>query len=256
MKKTNIVIYLITILIVSSCFKDLVPNPKSTTSTTDTSNDAPPTTQDFVPSFPIDDAPPLHVLNIMMAGQVNWLPGSNYTYFVDGSDPVIDLQLAQVLFATDSRLKLRFKVMPQPNTIGMNDEFCYGRNSGVADQFQYKKLKFNVRLRNIVKTTFFIFGISSFTNTTVSSHYHTRTIGPLDVGSLSEVIDLSLNRDDTSLGTVVEIANVRADSECQYHTANNDSARMAGACPAETLVREQSCWHLEMQVSTNETRDM
>lgn len=264
MKKTSLYFILLTLFLISGCFKDLVPAQKSKTSTTDNNPNI--NTTELTPpdtSFS-DNIPGPLILNLMMAGGKSWTPGSSYTYEVSGSDPVIDLTLAKAIFASDSRLKLKFKVLSQPVTDRMSEEYCYGRIvDGAADSFKYQKLKFDVRLRDIIyefrkiepNTSNFFTGFY-IQDVKLGSPYGSRTIGPIEVGKLSESIDFSRLRNSTSGSTVVEITNVKSDSDCQYQTSRNDQDRMRASCPSEYLVREQSCWHLEMYISTDSTQDI
>ena len=156
---------------------------------------------------------------------------------------------ASLLFKSDSRLKVRFKVNSQPlPPQGSFQEYCYGRTSGVLDMHVYTKVKFRMTLRDVKCNN----PDPSNSNNCLSSFYlgspyQVQISQPIDVGSCSQIFDIGNLRNQTPFGSVVEISDVRSDNTCQF----NDTF-----CPSEQAVRPQSCWHMTMQISTDYTQDL
>jgi len=201
---------------------------------------------------------PPYEYEIMMAGdktnptvELPWHPGirksGNSLGFFFGSTTQ-----AIPYFASDSRLKVRFKALAQPY-VPSGSTYCQGRATGQAsDAYNYTKLKFTVFLRDIICTNY---SNGSCTNSYLGSRYRSKTIGPVDVDSYSEVYNYGSirNTGNNIEGTAVEIAYVRADSTCQYSRNRNPSSEYG--CEAEIKVRNASCWNMVMQVSTDYTQD-
>jgi hypothetical protein len=187
----------------------------------------------------------LHQFNLMLAGHQPWLPGTYSDPLASQSMPT--LTEASILFRSDSKLKVRFKVHSQPYPTA-GQEYCYGRNTGQgSDAYPYTKLRFMVHLRDVLCTT----PDPQNSNNCLSgfylgNRYRTQYIDPVNVDSCSPVIDFSAYRNQTPYGTVVEVEDVKADSTCQSNSTY---------CPAEKIVRAASCWRLTMQVATDYTQD-
>jgi len=195
----------------------------------------------------VGDGASIFTQNVFLAGGQSWAPG-NYTNPL-ATETMPSIQNGRLLFQSDSRLKVRFKINSQPiPPQGTSEEYCYGRQQGVVDAFVYTKLKFKLVLRDVLCTN----PDPNNNNNCLSgfylgSPYQAQISQPVSVDSCSQVFDLSNLRNQTQFGTVVEVTDVRADSTCQY----NDTY-----CPAEQAVRPQSCWHMTMQISTDYTQDL
>lgn len=191
------------------------------------------------------DGYPLHQFNLFLAGHQSWMPGEYSDSLASQTMPTI--REASILFKSDSRLKVKFKVHSQPYPTA-GEEYCYGRASGQAsDAYNYTKLRFKVHLRDVLCNT----PDPQNSNNCLSgfylgNRYRTQFVDPISVDSCSPVIDFGSFRNQTQYGTVVEIEDVKADSTCQ---ANNTF------CPAEKIVRAASCWRMTMQVSTDFTQE-
>lgn len=202
---------------------------------------------------------PPYEYEIMMAGdrvtpstqELPWHPavkkvGNSLGFFFGNTTQAIPY------FASDSRLKVRFKALAQPY-VPSGSTYCQGRATGQAgDAYKYTKLKFTVFLRDIICTNY---SNGSCTSSYLGSRYRSKTIGPVDVDSYSEVYDYSniRNTGNNIEGTAVEVAYVRADSTCQYSQNRNPPSNYG--CDAEIKVRNASCWNMVMQVSTDYTQD-
>jgi hypothetical protein len=185
---------------------------------------------------------PIHHQNLFLAGYQDWMPQVN-------SDPLAQMtfltpQEASILHSSDDRLRVRFVVKPQPIPPS-NQTYCYGRNTGVQIA-PYGKLKFEIYLRDIVCS-------DGSTVSCPSENYELGPryggpifVGPVDVNSCSEIIDLAHLRNQTNFGTTIEVAAVKSDQTCE---ANGTF------CPAEKNVRSIDCWQMTMQVVTDATQD-
>lgn len=188
----------------------------------------------------------LHYFNLMLAGHQNWVPGTYSNNLATQTMPTI--AEAGILFRSDSKLKVRLKVHSQPNPTA-GEEYCYGRAVGQgSDTYTYTKLRFQVHLRDIICDND---TEPSNPNTCQSGFrlgnpYRTQYVDPVSVDSCSPIMDFGAYRSGSSYGTVVEVNNVQADSDCQL---NGDH------CPADLIVRAASCWRMTLQLSTDYTQD-
>lgn len=195
------------------------------------------------------DGTPIHQFNLFLAGHQTWVPG-DYDFNNELiSQTMITPQEASILFSSDSKLKIRFKINSQPfPTAGQ--EYCYGRNTGSSsDQYTYTKLRFRVSLRDILCDQ------PNASNPTqcdsgfyLGNPYRAQYISPVNVDSCSNIIDIGSIRNASIYGTTVQVDDVKADSACQVGGTNEVY------CPAEKIVRAASCWHMTMQVSTDYTQ--
>lgn len=210
------------------------PNPIGTSSCTGTTADG------------VGEGPAIFQQDMFLAGHQTWVPGNYFDPLATSTMPTV--QSAMLLFRSDSRLKVRFKVNSQPiPTVG--EVYCFGRETGGAsDQYVYTKLRFRLTLRDVLCDT----PDPGNPNNCLSgfylgSPYQSQFSQPVSVDSCSQIYDLGALRNQTTYGTVVSVDDVKADSTCQ---ANGTY------CPAEKLVRTRSCWHMTMQISTDYTQDL
>jgi hypothetical protein len=212
--------------------------PPTTTGCTGTTSDG------------IGDGGSIFTQDLFLAGGQSWTPGDYTNPLATQTMPSI--QNASLLFKSDARVKVRFKINSQPTppqATGSTDEFCYGRvYPGALDANLYTKLKFQVKLRDVLCDT----PDPNNSNNCASGFYlgapyQAQTSQPVNVDSCSQVFDIGARRNQTQFGTVVEVADVRSDQTC---LANGSF------CPAGQSVRPQSCWHMTMQISTDYTQDL
>ena len=117
---------------------------------------------------------------------------------------------------------------------------CDGRVTGMtADPYPYTKLKVRLALRDVIKT--------GDSYSLAPNSYQDIVTVPVSVNSCSPVYDFSSKRNTSAYGTVVEIRDVMSDNECQANGLQ---------CPAEKLVRKQSCWKVVLEVATDLTKDL
>lgn len=196
---------------------------------------------------------PIFHFNLLLSGGVSWVP-NNYANSM-AYESNLNLEEGSIFFRSDSRLRVRFKTEAQPNP-PTGQKYCYNRSTGMAaDPADYTKLKFTLYLRDVLCNSVQTYPPDPVTGETppptcnsysLGSRYRTRIVGPVNVGSCSEVIDLGHLRNSSDWGTVVEVAYVKSDSTCQYNGTH---------CPAEDDVRSASCWNMTMQVVTDHTQN-
>ncbi len=142
---------------------------------------------------------------------------------------------AQTLFSTDAALKVRFKVIQQPETSNASP-YCYGRASGASIP-GYTKLQFNVQLVG-----------TRANGTTETEPLGTYTIG---VNSCTPAIDLSSYASAYPGGVYLVVGSVRGNQgpvNFDYWTIGfNSSSSFAD-------IRTQDCWVLDVEVAADGTK--
>ena len=189
----------------------------------------------------------IYGLELFMAGHQSWMPGTYSNSLASSTMPTIEE--AGYLFRSDGRLQVKFRVNSQPSPTA-GEEYCYGRATGQAsDAFKYTKLRFRFSLRDIkCDTPHPTDPAKCSSQFYLGSRYQIQYTQPINVDSCSSVIDLSSKRNITQYGTVVEVDDVKSDSDCQYGYSTYN-------CPSEKIVRAASCWNISMQVVTDFTKD-
>jgi hypothetical protein len=187
---------------------------------------------------------PIHHWDMMLAGHQPWVPGTYASPLAQSTMPTVEE--ASYLFKSDNRLRVRFKILSQPfPTAG--EEYCYGRAVGQAsDPYNYTKLRFRVKLRDVVCNSVDPQDPTKCNSYGLGSPYRYQYIEPTSVGSCSNIIEIGNLRNSTQWGTVIEVDDVKSDSTCQYNNTY---------CPAEKIVRAASCWHMKLQIVTDDTQD-
>jgi hypothetical protein len=142
---------------------------------------------------------------------------------------------AKTLFSTDAALKVRFKVIQQPETSNASP-YCYGRASGASIP-GYTKLQFNVQLVG-----------TRANGTTETEPLGTYTIA---VNSCTPAIDLSSYASAYPGGVYLVIGSVRSNQgpvNFDYWTIGFNSSS------SFTDVRTQDCWVLDMEIAADGTQ--
>lgn len=197
-------------------------------------------------SSPTGNGYDLRVGTITLAGGMMYSPANpwnslgdsaytsvNYTH--NNSDYLVSVDSAKQFFATDARLKVRFKVRPQPAVSKSQGTWCLGRQTGMAsDTYGYKSLKFAVSLKPVNQD-------GSLSANFVSTKYVSA-----GVNSCSGVADFSGLSQNYPYGVVVVVHDVQSDQSCWY----------GSNCTAFGAVRTASCWQMDMQVSVDGTKDI
>lgn len=144
---------------------------------------------------------------------------------------------AKMFFLTDSILKLRVKVLPEPESHGATG-VCYNRGSGSYVP-GYTKLQYYVT----------VYGTSSNNAVTYLGQR-----GPFttSVNNCSDAIDLSEFKEASPTGLIVTINQVKENKNCSnqsYWDANG----WAG-CSLFNKVRSMECWSMEFEVAADGTK--
>ncbi len=141
---------------------------------------------------------------------------------------------SKIFFMTDSVLKVRFKVKPQP-AAAQSDTMCYGRNIPASTIPGYTKLQYYVK----------VYGASSSNALT-----HLGTEGPYTtaVNSCSNSIDLSFYKKQSPSGVVISIDQVKANQNCSPWTNGFNN------CNSFKNVRSFDCWQMDFEVAADGTK--
>jgi len=190
---------------------------------------------------------PYHDFNLLLSGGKSWVPGT-YTDNL-AQETQITVQEARLLFASDTKLRVRFKVNSQPRPTS-GDKYCWDRATGQSPLPRYDKLRFEVSLRDIKCD------VPNPNNTNLCNsgfyldpvRYNRTIVGPVNAEGYSEILNLGPERNYSVYGTTVEVHNVQSDSACQFSGSSQD-------CPAHATVQSGSCWHMTMEVVTDYTND-
>jgi hypothetical protein len=180
---------------------------------------------------------PIFDYDIKRKGQDSWVPGGP-------NAPII----TEVMYAmqSDTRYKVRFKILPQPSSCG--------QDPGPASYPYYSKVRLTLnfhtlKLKNDNSGDF-------VTPHELNPPFHSMyDLGPFDTNSCSDIINVPhLN---VTGPVIIKVTNVKTDFECQYSgAAGNPAYQYYGwYCPAEQLARTQSCWNVKMQIANDITDD-
>lgn len=188
---------------------------------------------------------PLREVEMIMAGGQSWRAGISGNSGVYG-DFYNEVQMG-LLLASDSKLRVRFKVKPQP-IANAGQEYCHGRSTGQSgDRYQYTKLKFSVHLRDVICSSFNSNGQCQ--SAYLGGRYASRIVDAADVNSCTPIMDLGhlRNTGNNIIATSIEVDDVRSNSTCLLNGSTN--------CNFADKVRDASCWNVRMQVATDFTQE-
>lgn len=161
------------------------------------------------------------------------------------SSMLMSVAQAKMFFLTDSVLKLRVKVKPEPNATGSygTSGVCYGRNTG-AYLPGYTKLQYTVK----------VYGTSSSNAVT-----YLGTVGTYQtsVNNCSPAIDLSDYKEQSPTGLIVVIDNVMENKNCTKPAGASDSFWNQygwSSCNTYNKVRSMECWSMDFEVAADGTK--
>ncbi len=158
---------------------------------------------------------------------------SSIRYSHNNSYFLTDTAQAKAFFDSDAKLKVRFKVRPQPAVSKSQGTWCLGRATGqAADTYGYKSLKLGVSLAQL--------NADGSVGTWISTQYVSA-----GVNSCTPAIDFSGLAQSAPHGVVVTVHSVQSDQGCWY----------GSNCNAYVAVRTASCWQVDFQVSVDGTKD-
>jgi hypothetical protein len=162
-------------------------------------------------------------------------PESGSGTYYNTSSLLTSVSTAKTFFMTDSVLKVRFKIKPQPESAQIAN-VCYGRTTGSAIP-GYTKLKFTVSVK----------GYDS--NNVLSGLNYVTSVESTGVNSCTAAIDLSGYKAQYPNGIFVVVSNVLSNQECGYNYTTGFST-----CQAFGPVRTKDCWSLDMEVAADATK--
>ncbi|MFP5386072.1 MAG: hypothetical protein ACLGHN_08345 [Bacteriovoracia bacterium] len=142
---------------------------------------------------------------------------------------------ARQLFSTDSVLKVRFKVVQQPESSSASP-YCYGRQTG-SSIAGYHKLQFNVQLVGMRAN-----------GTTDSEPIGTYTVG---VNSCTPAIDLSSYASTYPGGIYLIVQSAKGN---QAYFPNNYDSYGFRDVDSFVDIRSQDCWVLDVEVAADGTK--
>jgi hypothetical protein len=163
-------------------------------------------------------------------------PESGSSTYYNTSSLLTSVATAKTFFMTDSVLKVRFKVKPQPESAQIAN-VCYGRVSGSSIP-GYTKLKFTVSVK----------GYDA--NNNLSGLNYVTSVESTGVNSCTPAIDLSGYKAQYPNGMFVVISNVLSNQECSNYNYTTGFQN----CQAFGPVRTRDCWSLDMEVAADATK--
>lgn len=185
----------------------------------------------------------------IMAGGQSWYVGYQPTNSNVMGDFVALTTNNAGVFASDSRFKVKIKVLGQAeegikiNNINANTEVCAGRNFPMSQSPDYTKLSLTVGIRDIYNNG----GTLSLGTT-----YATKTVNQINVGAYSPVLDWSLgqfpgrNTGGNIVGHAIVVQNVLSNSLCLTPAS--------AYCPVSNHPTK-ACWGVQIELATDVTQD-
>ncbi len=143
---------------------------------------------------------------------------------------------AKTFLITDSMLKIRFKVRPEPETQNTGDNICDRSDAPQSWLPGYHKLKFNVSL------------VGTRSNNTTTEE--ALGIITTSVNSCSNSIDLSNYAGMYPNGMYLKITNVMANKGCSSWNWQSGFS----ACNNWVTVRTSECWTTDIEVAADGTK--
>jgi hypothetical protein len=163
--------------------------------------------------------------------------GTSAGALLNTSPMLMSVAQAKMFFITDSVLKLRIKVKPQPEA-SQSNTMCAGRNMPGTKIPGYTKLKYNVK----------VYSVSS-----ANAVSYMATLGPFTtaINACSDAIDLSNYQEQSPTGIVITVEQVQSNQECSgsFWTANGFSQ-----CNSFGNVRSFDCWSMDFEVAADGTK--
>ena len=168
-----------------------------------------------------------------------YLPfGVDAPNYINTSPMLKSIAQAKMFFLTDSILKLRIKVNPEPDSPGTGSSVCYGRGSG-AYLSGYTKLKYYVKVYEATSGN--------------AAGALLAQLGPFttSVNSCSAALDLSSYKESSPTGVFVTINDVQENKNCSPWNWNSEGWNN---CSTFNKVRKMECWSMELEVAADGTK--
>lgn len=192
-------------------------------------------------SSPTGEGYDLRQGTITVAGQMMYAPNnpwntlgdqqySSISYTHNVSSYLTKISTSRQFLATDARLKLRFKIRPQPSASNQGT-WCLGRQTGFAsDSFGYMNLKFAVSLKALNAD-------GELESTFINTKYVSAR-----VNSCTPALDFSGITQNHPYGVVFVVHDVQSCS--------------TSSCETYGQIRTSSCWQMDVQASVDSTKDI
>lgn len=169
-----------------------------------------------------------------VVGKTYYNPASGVTY-MNTSSILQTVNTARNLFATDSVMKIRFKVKPQPESSN-SSPYCTGRQSG-SSIAGYTQLQYNVEL----------VGLDSNGNQVGIEPLGTYITG---VNSCTPAIDLSAYASQYA-SMYIRVGSVKGN---QLYIPNDYQTNGFKNVTGFSDIRSQDCWVLDVEVAADGTK--
>jgi hypothetical protein len=172
------------------------------------------------------------------SGSIEYSPFSmDAPNYLNTSPQLKSVSQAKQFFITDSMLKVRVKVKPQPESAQTADQMCYGRAYPASSMSGYTKLQYSVKVYSV--------GAGN-------SVSYLATLGPFTTGvnSCSPALDLSNYVGMNPNGIVITVTDVKANQNCW----DNYTTSGFSTCNAYKNVRSFDCWSVDIQVAADGTK--
>jgi hypothetical protein len=165
-----------------------------------------------------------------------WYNPTNASELLNTSSTLKSVSSAISFFQTDSMLKVRFKVKPQPHAANTSDT-CHGRTRSQSYIAGYYKLKFNLKL------------VGKRSDNTIGEEF----LGIIEgnVNSCTSGIDLSNYTGMYPNGIYLVISDVQSN---QGSWPNNYSTYGFRDSNTWSTVRSSDCWTMDIEVAADGTK--
>ncbi len=193
---------------------------------------------------------PLFQYEVNLAGSQGWIVGNSP---VDNS---LDIEQAVQALSNDGAYYLRFRTLPSVKP-PQGEEFCPGRQTGIAWMEHYSKLQFNIYRHSYAVQFNAAYQVLDVIQLTGEGGVYLTTTELVDTNSCSNIIKIpSLSVGQIPSGytavTLFEIKTARSDAQHLYCNKIGNCADPELYDPSYD-VRPADCWRMTVQVATNKT---
>jgi len=180
----------------------------------------------------------------LAGGNTSYIPGApslsafthNISYFLTTTSK------AKLFYETDTKLRVRFKVRPQPKP-PVGETWCYNRQTGLyQDPWGYTQLNFRVSVVGL-NADGSLKKVDGYPQLESTKYVTT------NVGNCSEAFDFSTENKNHPHGMVLVIHDVQSDQSCWYNTDSNK-------CTGYKTLSRGSCWQMDIEASVDGTKDI
>lgn len=167
-------------------------------------------------------------------GSGNDTDDTSVSYTHNISSFLVDPLKVREFLDTDSKLRVRFKVRPQPKP-PVGKTWCFNRTTGQSSNpYGYKTLEFKVGIRGLNQDGTLKPTLESIKSVTAQ------------VGGCTQVLDFSGDNQRHPYGVAVVVYDVYSDQGCWY----------TNSCTSMSSVKTSSCWSMDIEASVDGTKDI